>query len=502
MLIRTSLVGYSRGTRGGATFTVTSRLTGETLPGEFHSASQDDLNRVADLAAQAFPAYESLGRTKRAEFLRAIATQLEARKDAIIERANHESALPVARLTGELGRTCGQLRFFAGILNDGSYQDVRIDLADPDRQPLPKPDIRSMKRPIGPIAVFGASNFPLAFSVAGGDTASALAAGCPVIAKAHPAHPGTSELAAEAIVAAAQETGMPEGVFSLLFDSGIEIGQALVAHDAIQGVGFTGSRNGGLALQKIAQSRKSPIPVFAEMSSVNPVVVMPDKLATDPEGFATGLHGSATMGVGQFCTNPGVVFLIGTEGREAFKTAFAKLMSETACGTMLTQGIGEHYVTAASRRAGINGVQTLTAVQSAGQAAAFCTNASTFITNTEVQGEVFGPSTLLVECDSMEQAIEAIACMEGQLTGTVFGTSTDLQSAQPILNALASKAGRVIVNQFPTGVEVCQAMVHGGPFPATTDGQSTSVGGRAIDRWLRPVSYQNLPSELLPPELR
>ncbi len=502
MLIGTSFVGYSRGTQGGEAFTVTSRLTGETLPGEFQSASQADLSSAAELASQAFPVYESLGRAKRAEFLRAIATQLEARKDAIIERANHESALPVARLTGELGRTCGQLRFFAGILDEGSYQDVRIDLADPDRQPLPKPDIRSMKRPIGPVAVFGASNFPLAFSVAGGDTASALAAGCPVIAKAHPAHPGTSELAAEAIIAAAKETGMPEGVFSLLFESGIEIGQALVAHESIKAVGFTGSRNGGLALQKIAQSRNSPISVFAEMSSVNPVVVMPDKLASDPEGFAAGLHGSATMGVGQFCTNPGVVFLIGTEGRGAFKDAFTKLMSETVCGVMLTQGIGEHYVSAASRLGRISGVQTLTAAQSAGQPAVFWTNASTFITNAEVQGEVFGPSTLLVECDSIEQAIQAIASMEGQLTGTLFGTASDLQNSQRLLDALSNKAGRVIVNQFPTGVEVCQAMVHGGPFPATTDGQSTSVGGRAIDRWLRPVSYQNWPMDLLPEDLK
>ncbi|MBX3119034.1 MAG: aldehyde dehydrogenase (NADP(+)) [Fimbriimonadaceae bacterium] len=502
MLKGLSFIGISRGSAGGQRFTVKSRLTGESLSGEFHTALQTEVDDAATLAGKAFPTFAAAGRLKRAEFLRAIATQIEAGKEAIIQRATHETALPEGRIMGEIGRTCGQLRFFAAILEGGSYQDVRIDHADPDRQPLPKPDVRSMKQPIGPVAVFGASNFPLAFAVAGGDSASALAAGCPVVVKAHPAHPGTSELVANAIVAAAQETGMPEGVFSMLFDERYEIGQVLVQHESIKGVGFTGSRSGGLAIQKLAQSRPTPIPVYAEMSSINPVVVMPDKLATDPEGFATGLHASVTLGVGQFCTNPGVAFIVGMEGLEAFKSRFAQLMSETPCGTMLTEGIGEHYLRMVRRISGLKGVTPIVSADKPGETSVFEVSAATFMHESEVRDEVFGPETLLVICDSIEEAAQAIAVMEGQLTGTIHATPTDLAHAAPILNVLTRIAGRVILNQFPTGVEVCQAMVHGGPFPATTDGQSTSVGGRAIDRWLRPVCYQNFPRELLPKELR
>jgi alpha-ketoglutaric semialdehyde dehydrogenase len=406
-----------------------------------------------------------------------------------------ETGLPEVRFNGELARTCGQLRMFAQIAEDGSWADVRIDPAQPDRKPAPAPDTRSMLRPLGPVAVFGASNFPLAFSVAGGDTASALAAGCPVIVKAHPAHPGTSEIAAEALTEAARQTGMPDGVFSLLFDDGIAVGQALVRHPGIKAAGFTGSRRGGLALWRLANERPDPIPVYAEMGSINPTVVLPGKLTA---AFAEGLHTSATMGVGQFCTNPGLVLLIG-EAQE-FKKTFALKMSGTPACTMLTDAIGATFLAGANAMAEIT--TTLVRPTFVGMPAVFEVAAAKFIEEPFLQEEVFGPCTLLVSCKDKAEAIRVILSLGGQLTGSIHGTDEELADAGDLISELEEKAGRLIINQFPTGLEVNSSMVHGGPFPATTDSRTTSVGGRAILRWARPVCYQNFPAGLLPEELR
>lgn len=490
----TSFLGFNRSAPSGGSFVARDRHSGIQLDGAFSSAAPADVDLAMRLGAKAFRAYRELGGRRRAEFLRAIADQLEARRETIVPRAMAESGLPEARLNGELGRTCGQLRMFATIAEDGSWADVRIDPAQPDRKPAPAPDVRSMLRPLGPVAVFGASNFPLAFSVAGGDTASALAAGCPVVVKAHPAHPGTSEIAAEAIVEAAKQTGMPEGVFSMLFDEGLSVGVALVAHPGTKAVGFTGSRRGGLALWRLANDRREPIPVYAEMGSVNPSVVLPGKLT---EEFAAGLHASATMGVGQFCTNPGLVITVGP--CDSFRDAFvAKMAATTAC-PMLTDAIGAAYLQGANVLG--EAVSTLVKPTVIGAPTVFEVDAKAFLANPRLQEEVFGPCTLLVACGDAAEAITVIRSLEGQLTGSIHGSDADLAGAKDLVDELEEKVGRLIVNQFPTGVEVNSSMVHGGPFPATTDSRTTSVGGRAILRWVRPVCYQDFPAALLPGEL-
>lgn len=492
-----SFLGNRRGDASREGFRVVHRVGGEPLHDEFVGATRDEIDEACALAAQAFPAYRDLGGARRGEFLRAIAAELEARRDAIVARAMAETGLPEGRFIGELGRTCGQLRMFAGIAEDGGWADVRIDLAQPDRKP-PAPDTRSMLRALGPVAIFGASNFPLAFSVAGGDSASALAAGCPIVVKAHPAHPGVSMLAAEAIVAAARSTGMPEGVFSLLFDEGRAVGEALVAHPIIQAVGFTGSQGGGLALWRLAQARPQPIPVYAEMGSVNPGVVFPSKL--DDPAFAEALCASATMGVGQFCTNPGLVIALGSAA--AFLERYAGLMAASTGGAMLTAGIETSYAAGLERLAQASGVKTWTRGVGPGGAAVFSVSAIDFLASPAPQEEVFGPSTLVVVCETRASALDVIGRLEGQLTAALYGSAEEIAGAADLVAALEPKAGRLIVNQFPTGVEVNASMVHGGPFPATTDPRTTSVGGRAILRWARPVCYQNFPPELLPAELR
>lgn len=491
----TSFIGFERADQGPHVFQIRDRHTGQVIEPRFSRSSKANVDEAVGLATSAFRQYRKLSGKRRAEFLRAIADSLERRKEQIVPRAMSESALPEARLSGELARTCGQLRMFASIVEAGSWSDVRIDPAQPNRQPLPAPDTRSMLRAIGPVAVFGASNFPLAFSVAGGDTASALAAGCSVIVKAHPAHPGTSEIAAEAVIEAAKSTGMPEGVFSLLFDDGYEIGEALVKHPGIKAVGFTGSQRGGLALWRIANDRPVPIPVYAEMGSVNPTIVLPGKLTAE---FASGLHASATAGVGQFCTNPGLVITVGDAA--AFRDAFVGKMTATPAGTMLTEGIAMAYA---------EGLQNLSACATAlapftvpGAPAVMEVDASRFLRNPSLQEEVFGPATLLVACSDRAEALEVIRSLQGQLTGSIHGTDEEIVDAQEIVDELEDKVGRLIVNQFPTGLEVNASIVHGGPFPATTDSRTTSVGGRAILRWARPVCYQNFPAHLLPDELK
>ena len=472
---------------------------------QFDEASIADVDRAAGAAVQAFDSYRRLSADARATFLARLAAAIDANDD-LVEAAHVETALPTARLAGERARTANQLRMFAELVREGSWVDARIDRALPARTPLPKPDIRRMLIPIGPVAVFGASNFPLAFSVAGGDTASALAAGCPVIVKAHPAHPATSEIAARAIVSAMKAAGLPSGVFSLLQSTRNDIARALVQHPHVKAVGFTGSLRAGRALFDAAADRPEPIPVYAEMGSVNPVFVLPGALAERAASIAEGLKDSVTLGVGQFCTNPGLTIGVGDERFDAFVRQLDGLIGAAPPGTMLTPAICRSYEAGVRRLSGIDGVSTTRTSQMGGEAQAlpslFVTDAGAFLRHHEIGEEVFGPSTVVVRCGSREE-LEAVASqLEGQLTATVHGTAADLEQYAWLISVLEQKAGRLIVNGFPTGVEVCPSMQHGGPYPATTDSRSTSVGTAAIHRFVRPVAYQNFPQLLLPPELQ
>jgi len=460
-----------------------------------YSRAIADVDAACRLAKDAFNAYRKLAGDRRASFLEAIAEELELRIDSLVPTYIEESHLPEARARGELARTTDQLRMFAAMAKTDSWRDPRIETAIPDRQPIPKPDMRSLWIPLGPVAVFGASNFPLAFSTAGGDTASALAAGCPVIVKAHPAHPRLSEIVAQAIVAAATRTGMPDGVFSLLFDDGFTVGQALVRHASIKAVGFTGSQKGGVALWRMAQERPEPIPVYAEMGSINPSFLLPGKLSSDPEGLAIMLATGITMGCGQFCTNPGLLVTVGPA--DAFVQALGFKLEEYQPSVMLTPSISEAFRTGIEGRSLEPGIHRMTKEG----ATLFMTSAENFIQNHKLHEELFGPSTLLVECADIEEAIRVAESLEGQLTATIHGNPDELASAAALFDVLELKVGRMIVNQLPTGLEVCSSTVHGGPFPATTDSRTTSVGAMAIHRWARPVCYQNVPGSLLPPML-
>jgi alpha-ketoglutaric semialdehyde dehydrogenase len=472
---------------------------------EFEEASSTHLDRALEAALQAFDAYRQLPAERRAAFLDRVAVEIEA-SDELIDVAHVETALPTQRLTGERTRTATQLRMFAALVREGSWVDARIDRALPTRTPLPRPDIRRMLIPIGPVAVFGASNFPLAFSVAGGDTASALAAGCPVIAKAHPAHPATSEVAAHAVIAAAHATGMPSGVFSLLQSTRNDIARTLVQHRHVRAVGFTGSLRAGRALFDAAADRPEPIPVYAEMGSVNPVFILPGAIAERAASFAEGLKDSVTLGVGQFCTNPGLTIGIADSGFDNFLQQLDRLMRVSPAGTMLTTAIHRSYEAGVLRLTGIGGVSTtrssVTAPESQALPSLFVTDATVFSRHHEVAEELFGPSTVVVRCGSRDELYDVARQLEGQLTATIHGTSADLEEYAPLVSILEKKVGRIIVNSFPTGVEVCSSMQHGGPYPATTDSRATSVGTAAINRFARPVAYQSFPQALLPVELR
>jgi NADP-dependent aldehyde dehydrogenase len=477
-----------------------------TLEPEFGLATADDVEAACALAEQAFDSYRNLPLEQRARFLEAIAEQILAIGPVLIERASQESGLPAARLEGERGRTVNQLRLFAKVVRDGYWQQATLDSALPQRTP-PRSDLRLRKVPLGPVAVFGASNFPLAFSVAGGDTASALAAGCPVVVKAHSAHLGTSELVGKAVQRAAQESGMPEGVFSMLIGEGRQVGQKLVGHPAIKAVGFTGSRQGGLALLQTAAARKEPIPVYAEMSSINPVFLLPGALAAGGAKLAQGFVDSLTLGVGQFCTNPGLVIGLAGEQLDAFSAAAAQALQAKGAGTMLTAGIHKAYVDAIERRTGIEGLQLVAQGAAEGQgcaaqAALYQCDAATYLATPALEEEIFGPASVLIACRDEAEVLAVARHLEGQLTATVHASSDDRALAASLLPTLERKAGRILFNGFPTGVEVSHAMVHGGPFPATSDSRSTSVGATAIERFLRPVCYQDVPAELLPEALR
>ncbi len=501
----TSIIGSRRSESSSGTFNAVEAATGKQLDPPYHSASQADLERAVSIASDAFPVYRGLSRQLRAMFLRQIAANVDKLGEQLIHRVMQESALPEGRVRGERDRTCFQLRFFAGMVEEGSWVDARIDTGDPNRKPAAKPDVRSMLRPLGPVAVFCASNFPLAFSVAGGDTASAFAAANPVIVNAHFSHPGTAELCGTAIQDAARETGMPEGVFSLLFSGGHQVGQQLVAHPGIKACGFTGSRKGGTALLKIAQSRSEPIPFYAEMSSVNPVFVLPGALQERGEQLASGFYASVSLGVGQFCTNPGVALLPQGQSADKFVTAVAEKMGSAQPMAMLNAGLFENYSRMVSARSGDARVRSVSCSNynaNGALPALFEVDASTFSTAPELAEEVFGPSSLVIRYQSRDEVLAIARSLEGNLTATIYAGPGDQELRSELAVILETKVGRILFEGFPTGVEVCQAMVHGGPFPATSDGRSTSVGGRAIERFARPVCYQDAPEDVLPEELR
>ncbi|MFC7492661.1 MULTISPECIES: aldehyde dehydrogenase (NADP(+)) [unclassified Nocardioides] len=456
-------------------------------------------------AATAFASYRATTPEERGAFLDAVADEIEADRAAIVEAAIAESHLPEPRLAGEVGRTTGQLRMFAGVVRRGDHLGVRIDPALPDRAPLPRADIRQRQVALGPVAVFGASNFPLAFSTAGGDTASALAAGCPVVVKGHPAHPRTGFLVAQAVTRAVEKHGLHPGTFSFLLEvdgqRGIDLGQELVQDPRIRAVGFTGSRGGGLALVAAAAARPEPIPVYAEMSSINPVVVLPGALAGDVAGLASAYVGSLTLGSGQFCTNPGLLFLPTGEAGDAFLRAAGDAVAEAVGGTMLTPGIAAAYERGTTALGEVPGVRVVGQGTAGGEHAP-APQVVEAPTLAGVTDEVFGASGVVVRFDSVDDLLPHLETLEGQLTASVHATAADTEAARALLPVLELRAGRILFNGWPTGVEVGHAMVHGGPFPATSDPRGTSVGSLAIERFQRPVAYQDVPADVLPEPVR
>ncbi|WP_394268827.1 aldehyde dehydrogenase (NADP(+)) [Qipengyuania sp.] len=492
--------------RAGADhFAATGAESGRPLDPPFVEASNRDVADACEAAAAAQSVFGALPGAARAAFLRRIAAEIEQLGPALIARAAEESGLAEARITGERARTVQQLRLFAEELDLGEWQGLRIDHADPGRSP-PKPDLRLRKIPLGPVAVFGASNFPLAFSVAGGDTASAFAAGCCVVVKGHPAHPGTSELVAGAITRAISGCGLPAGVFSLLHSTRNAIGEALVRDPRIAAVGFTGSRAGGLALMHHAANRPVPIPVYAEMSSINPVILMPHRLDRDPDALAAGYVASLTLGAGQYCTNPGLVLALAGDALNRFIAAAGEQLRGACPLTMLTAGIRTAFADGLGRLAGLAGVMLVAqgpaGTATCGAAHLFTVAADRFLAEPAFAHEIFGPASIVVACRDMAELRSILEAIEGQLTATLQMDEEDHAMARELVPLLEQKAGRIIANGWPTGVEVTHAVVHGGPFPATSDGRSTSVGTLAIDRFVRPIAYQDMPAALLPEPLR
>ena len=505
-----NLIGGETSTASGETFRAINPATSEELGPPYHEATDEEIARAADLAAEAFDDYRGRPPEQKAALLNRIAAEIEALGDALLERANAETALGVPRLTGERARTCNQLRMFARMVEEGSWVQARIDRALPDRKPLPRPDLRRMLIPVGPVASFSASNFPLAISVAGNDLSSAYAAGCPVVVKAHPAHPGTSELVAGAVVKALRECGMHPGMFSLLHGVSHRVGTALVRHPKIKAVAFTGSLRAGRALFDEANRRPEPIPVFAEMGSVNPVFVLPGALKQRGRQIAEGLKNSVTLGVGQFCTCPGLVVGLEGEATDAFGASVAELVGAAPPATMLYPGVRRGYAEGLKAFAAVPGVRVAAGAKAAhddnpanlGVPTVLAADADTFLGNPVLREEVFGPSTLLVTGKSKGEMVRIARALDGQLTATIHGTPEDLEEHRELISVLQQKAGRLVFNGFPTGIEPCNAVHHGGPYPATTDARTTSIGTAAPERFVRPVCYQDFPQAALPPELR
>ncbi|QSL94943.1 aldehyde dehydrogenase (NADP(+)) [Ectopseudomonas toyotomiensis] len=497
-------IGGERRAAGTALHKSLDASSGEALPYTFIQATPEEVDAAAQAAAAAYPTYRNLSAVRRAEFLEAIADEIDALGDDFVALVTRETALPAARIQGERGRTSGQMRLFAKVLRRGDFYGARIDRALPDRQPLPRPDLRQYQIGVGPVAVFGASNFPLAFSTAGGDTASALAAGCPVVFKAHSGHMATAECVADAIIRAAEKTGMPKGVFNMIFGGGV--GEILVKHPAIQAVGFTGSLKGGRALCDMAAARPQPIPVFAEMSSVNPVIVLPGALKARGATVAKELAGSVVLGCGQFCTNPGLVIGIRSAEFSDFVAGLADAIGAQPAQTMLNAGTLRSYTSGVAQLKGHAKVSHLAGNEQAGNQAQpqlFKADVSMLLEGDHLlQEEVFGPTTIVVEVADSTELTRALQSMHGQLTATLIAEREDLATFRDLLPLLEVKAGRILLNGYPTGVEVCDSMVHGGPYPATSDARGTSVGTLAIHRFLRPVCYQNYPDEVLPEALQ
>ncbi|MGY4659716.1 aldehyde dehydrogenase (NADP(+)) [Pseudomonas chlororaphis] len=497
-------IGGQRSAAGTVILHSIDASTGEALPHGFYQATAEEVDAAANAAAAAYPAYRALSAQRRAQFLEAVADELDALDDEFIALVCRETALPTARIQGERKRTSGQMRLFAEVLRRGDFYGARIDRALPERQPLPRPDLRQYRIGLGPVAVFGASNFPLAFSTAGGDTAAALAAGCPVVFKAHSGHMATAERVADAIVRAAQASGMPAGVFNMIFGGGV--GEALVKHPAIQAVGFTGSLKGGRALCDMAAARPQPIPVFAEMSSINPVIVLPQALQARAQTIARDLTASVVQGCGQFCTNPGLVIGIRSPQFAAFTEQVARLIGDQPAQTMLNAGTLGSYGKGLQKLLAHPGIEHLAGASQAGNQARpqlFKADARLLVEGDEVlQEEVFGPTTVFVEVADQAQLNAALHGLRGQLTATLIGEPADFVQFGELTALLEQKVGRILLNGYPTGVEVCDAMVHGGPYPATSDARGTSVGTLAIERFLRPVCFQNYPDNLLPDALK
>ncbi|NWA24184.1 aldehyde dehydrogenase (NADP(+)) [Pseudomonas gingeri] len=503
-IIGHNYIGGARSAAGTITLHSHDASTGDALPFVFTQATSDEVDAAAQAAASAYPAFRTLPASRRAEFLEAIAAQLDALDDNFIALVTQETALPTGRIQGERARTSGQMRLFAQVLRRGDFYGARIDRALPERQPLPRIDLRQYRIGVGPVAVFGASNFPLAFSTAGGDTAAALAAGCPVVFKAHSGHMATAEQVANAIIRAAEQTDMPKGVFNMIYGAGV--GEALVKHPSIQAVGFTGSLTGGRALCDMAAARPQPIPVFAEMSSINPVVILPEALQLRGEKIASELMASVVQGCGQFCTNPGLVIGIGSPRFTAFTALLAVLMNEQPAQTMLNAGTLRSYTNGVQALLDHSGISHLAGKPQQGHQAQpqlFKADVRLLLNGDPLlQEEVFGPTTVVVEVADNAELQQALRGLHGQLTATLIAEAADLQSHAELLPLLEQKVGRVLFNGYPTGVEVGDAMVHGGPYPATSDARGTSVGSLAIERFLRPVCYQNCPDALLPEALQ
>ncbi|MCW9706071.1 aldehyde dehydrogenase (NADP(+)) [Fodinibius salsisoli] len=496
-----NFVGNSRSEEGSTTFQGINPASDEKLDPVYTEATKAEVDQAVEQAEEVFTVYRQKSGAERADFLEAIADEIMELGDPLIERASKETGLSEGRLTGERGRTVGQLCLFGKVLREGSWVDARID------NPEDGPDTRSMKMALGPVGIFGASNFPLAFSVAGGDTASALAAGCSIVVKAHPAHPGTCEMIATAIRNAVEKTGMPEGTFSMVQGTSHEVGLAIVEHPLIRAVGFTGSFTGGKALYDAATSRPEPIPVYAEMGSTNPVFLLPGALKEKNKEIAEGLTDSVNLGVGQFCTNPGLVAYEDSDEAQAFQDSVAQHFKQAGAGTMLTSGIHSAYQDGIEKLLQQEGVELVADGQSNGSPTSgiphlLKVSSETFLSNKLLEEEVFGPSTVTITAEG-KQDLEAIAeNLQGHLTATLFGTEEDLGNYSDLINILQRKVGRLIFNGFPTGVAVNHSMVHGGPFPATTDSRTTSVGTLAINRFARPFCFQDFPDPQLPDELK
>lgn len=491
---------------GKGLFYANNPATGERLEPGFPESTMEQIDSAVSAAVAVHENRDLFPAEARVRLLKAMARRLQESLPQIQERGVLETGLPAARFEAEMGRTCSQLLQFADTVSSGVFREPLLQSADPQRAPLPRPDLRRRMIPLGPVAVFGASNFPLAFGVAGGDTASAFAAGCPVIVKGHPAHPGVCELVGEAITSAVEEAGLPAGTFSLIHGESFDVGVGLTSHPGVSAVGFTGSQAGGLSLWRIAAQREVPIPVFAEMGSANPVFVLPGAVSERSEEIAAGLAASVLLGVGQFCTCPGILVLVRDENSEAFKASLSRELFQGPAGTMLHQGIHDGYQKGLQEVATRNGVQLVgKGPASSGacdaEAGLLAADARRFLEDPLLQAEIFGPSTLLVECDTLDQLHQVASVLEGQLTATVHATENELRDHTDLLNRLEDRAGRIIFNGFPTGVEVGEAMQHGGPWPATTDSRWTSVGMTALERFQRPVCWQGFPQSLLPGDL-